>query len=166
MGNEKITLLYKELSRLGLISAPSNLGKIWELLSSEYPNITVEFDREYIHTNGAYKRLFRAYASCFSSEHDIRLKDVDSFFDSDSERAGVKVRILDKEISREWKQASDWVTQEFFDFIKIDIEPLLKGRFVDFVDQDQFYRAIYVDSKMAGSVEELFRSYEQAPLND
>lgn len=151
----------KVLETTGVLGIPNDPGYLWNVIKGYLGDKAIDFDTEAIEGPNDYKIVFNNYKSAIRNDLKLSRKDYDTFFDIDNKRAGISITIDGEKYSSEWKQDSDWVSEEFFQFIQDVLEPHLPGRIVHYISLDQCYREIYIPNKVAETVNEAFRQYEK-----
>jgi hypothetical protein len=158
--------LYEIFKSEGIIKSPNTLCGVLNLIEGYLPGKIVSYDTEGIEDDRDYSKLFRSHARAFSNEYRISRQDCSSFYDCENQRAGITVEIGDHKLKAEWKQDSDWVQPEFYDFIKDKVEPLLSGKFVQLIELDQGYSGVYLPNEQANNLDLKLREFEKNLGND
>ncbi|OZG73761.1 hypothetical protein BTA51_08085 [Hahella sp. CCB-MM4] len=153
--------LFDALVKAGVIKTPDSPSALWNIIEGYAGDKAISYDLECIENPSDYRTVFSYHLSAFRKNLQIGRKDYESFLDYENERAGISVVIDGEKYSAEWEQQSDWVVGEFYDFLHKVIEPMLPGKFVEYVSLDQCYYGIYVPKEVADPLEAIFREYDK-----
>lgn len=105
----------------------SELPNLNYVLSS-FPNIILSFDYELINIDNPYEELIREYSKI--SHLDFNPENIKGDFNSEKEFSSLRFECNKKEYKAKFKIDSDWIDENFFDFMKFIAKDLdLKGQF-------------------------------------
>lgn len=122
-------------------------GDVYQLLRKHAKQRIVHFDTECIENDEDYANLFHQHLSV--TDNQFPVTDVTSRVDFDEQSATLDFKYTDSEFHWEFKQNSDWVSDEFFSELGQFIRDNSDNEFLMFPAEDQCAELIYLPKTAA-----------------
>lgn len=130
-------------------------------VDSDHPQV-VWFDAEAITSDSDYARLCDYFITAIPK--DLKITDIQSFYDYDNRRAGCSAKKRGKLIEASWEQQGDVVADEFTDYIKV-LTNNRTEKFYQIHTGSMLYLALFLETDLYKALE-AYRETSQKGRNE
>jgi len=153
--SEKLIPIFQENGFLpDTLDESLEVEELPEQIALHAPKKILTFDCECIENPEDYAGLFIHFVT--HADLNDKVSEIRSSYNYDNEQASLSCIIDGKKHSKTWKQSSDWVTEEYFEFVNQLFGKYFKINFVSLPAVDQCLELIILDTENSKIAQEFF----------